>query len=67
MGIRIAGADPSIGFMQNRIDVPLATGLLKVGAQIYRNEALDLRLEYGLEANDDFRNQTATARVAWHF
>jgi uncharacterized protein with beta-barrel porin domain len=67
MGIRIAGADPSIGFMQNRIDVPLATGLLKVGAQIYRNDALDLRLEYGLEANDDFRNETATARVAWHF
>jgi hypothetical protein len=67
MDIRIAGADPSIGFMQNRIDVPLATGLLKVGAQIYRNDALDLRLEYGLEANDDFRNETATARVAWHF
>jgi outer membrane autotransporter protein len=67
MDIRIAGADPSIGFMQNRIDVPLATGLLKVGAQIYRNDALDLRLEYGLEANDDFRNETATARVAWRF
>ena len=39
----------------------------EIGAQIYRNDALDLRLEYGLEANDDFRNETATARVAWHF
>jgi hypothetical protein len=53
--------------MRNRIDVPVATGLLKVGAQIYRNDALDLRLEYGVEANDDVRNQTATARVALHF
>ena len=67
MDVRISGADASIGFMRNRMDVPLATGLLKVGAQIYRNEALDLRLEYGLEANDSFRNETATARVAWHF
>jgi len=67
MDVRISGANTSIGFMRNRMDVPLATGLLKVGAQIYRNDALDLRLEYGLEANDDFRNETATARVAWHF
>jgi outer membrane autotransporter protein len=67
MDVRVSGAAASIGFMRNRIDVPLATGLLKVGAQIYRDEALDLRLEYALEANDDFRNETATARVAWHF
>ena len=67
MDVRISGANTSIGFMRNRVDVPVATGLLKIGAQIYRNEALDLRLEYGLEANDDFRNETATARVAWHF
>ena len=38
--------------MRNRVDVPLATGLLKVGAQIYRNDALDLRLEYGLGTLD---------------
>ena len=67
MDVRISGADASIGFLRNRMDVPLATGLLKVGAQIYRDDALDLRLEYGLEANDDFRNETATARVAWHW
>lgn len=67
MDVRISCADASIGFLRNRMDVPVATGLLKVGAQICRNDALDLRLEYGLEANEDFRNETATARVAWHF
>jgi uncharacterized protein with beta-barrel porin domain len=67
MVVRISGANASIGYMRNRMDVPVATGLLKVGAQIYRNDALDLRLEYGVEANDDVRNQTATARVALHF
>ena len=67
MDVRISGANASIGFIRNRVEVPVATGLLKVGAQIYRDDALDLRLEYGLEANDDFRNETATARVAWHF
>ena len=67
MDVRISGANTAIGYLRNRMDVPVATGLLKIGAQIYRNDALDLRLEYGLEANDDFRNETATARVAWHF
>ncbi|MFM8354587.1 MAG: autotransporter domain-containing protein, partial [Gammaproteobacteria bacterium] len=67
MDVRISGANTAIGYLRNRMDVPVATGLLKIGAQIYRDDALDLRLEYGLEANDDFRNETATARVAWHF
>ncbi len=67
MDVRISGANTAIGYLRNRMDVPVATGLLKIGAQIYRNDALDLRLEYGLEANDDFRNETATARVAWHW
>jgi len=67
MDVRISGANASIGFMRNRVEVPVATGLLKVGAQLYRDDALDLRLEYGVEGNDDFRNETATARVAWHW
>ena len=61
-----AGADAAISFIRHDINVLLATGLLKVGAQIYRSDALDLCLEYGLEANDDLCNETATARMAWH-
>ena len=55
------------GSFRSRLDVPTATGLLKLGAQVYRDKTLDVRLEYGLEQNSDFRNHTATARLAWHF
>ncbi len=67
IALQVVGADAADGYFRNRIDTPLATGLLKVGAQLYRADALDLRLEYGLERNGDFRTQNATARVAWHF
>ena len=65
--VRLSGAKESLGVMHNRLDVPVATALLKVGGQLYRSDALDLRVEYAREENDDFRNETAGVRVEWHF
>lgn len=67
IAFQVAGANSANGWFRNTIDEPLATGTLKVGAQLFREDALDLRLEYGLAANGDFRNQSATARLGWNF
>ena len=61
------GVSEASGYVRQQIDVPFATGVLKAGAQIFRQNGLDLRLEYGLSDNGDLRSQSATATLGWQF
>ena len=46
---------------------PTLLGRLNVGVQVYANEKLDVRAEYGLQAGGGYVNQSLSANLAYRF
>ena len=65
--LRFAGVSEDTGWFRNSIDDPLSAAMLKAGVELFSDESLALKLEYGLEDNGDYQIQTGSARVDWTF
>ncbi len=64
---RLVGAPDAAGTFKTENRLPRTLGSLDLGLQLYRSDAFEARLEYGLQSGEDYLNQNGSLRLAYRF
>ena len=64
---RLQGAPQGSGTFSTESKLPRQLGTLDLGLQLYQDQGLEVRIEYGLQAGQHYLGQTGSARVGFRF
>ena len=67
LNARLAGSAPADGTFTAYSNAPNALGRINLGVQLYQIGGWEVKGEYGIAAGGNYRAQTGSARVAYHF